>query len=174
MKGNTREHLLLFYADEAAAGHVAANETIKIKFEVDINPPAHASFEHKYRLLPVPYEVKIYDLPSLFAGKIHAVLCRGWKSRVKGRDLYDYVFYLSKGAAVNRQHLQARLLQSNCVPEDFSCSSENLRALLNERFVQIDYKQAKRDVEPFISNSSMLELWSADFFNQITEGLRVC
>lgn len=174
LKGNTREHLLLFYADEAAAGNVAANEMIKIKFEVDINPPAYASFEHKYRLLPVPYEVKIYDLPSLFAGKIHAVLCRGWKSRVKGRDLYDYVFYLSKGAAVNRQHLQARLLQSNCVPEDFSCSSENLRALLNERFAQIDYKQAKRDVEPFISNSSMLELWSADFFNQITEGLRVC
>lgn len=174
LKGNTREHLLLFYADEAAAGHVAANEMIKIKFEVDINPPAYASFEHKYRLLPVPYEVKIYDLPSLFAGKIHAVLCRGWKSRVKGRDLYDYVFYLSKGAAVNRQHLQARLFQSNCVPEDFSCSSENLRALLNERFAQIDYKQLKRDVEPFISSSSMLELWSADFFNQITEGLRVC
>lgn len=68
----------------------------------------------------------------------------------------------------------ARLLQSNCVPEDFSCSSENLRALLNERFAQIDYKQAKRDVEPFISSSSMLELWPADFFNQITEGLRVC
>lgn len=141
---------------------------------MDINPPAYASFEHKYRLLPVPYEVKLYDLPSLFAGKIHAVLCRGWKSRVKGRDLYDYVFYLSKGATVNRQHLQARLLQANCVPEDFSCSSENLRALLNERFAQIDYKQAKRDVEPFISSSSMLELWSADFFNQITEGLRVC
>ena len=61
LKGNTKEHLLLFYADEKVAGSVAKNEAVKIKFEVDVNPPAFASFEHKYRLLPVPYEVKMYD-----------------------------------------------------------------------------------------------------------------
>ena len=109
-KEKTKEHLLLFYADEQAAGGVAKNETVKIKFEVDIQPPAFAAFEHKYRLLPVPYEVKLYDMPSLFAGKIHAVLCRAWQSRIKGRDLYDYVFYLSRGASVNQKHLRERLL----------------------------------------------------------------
>lgn len=97
LKGNTKEHLLLFYADEDLAVSVARSEVVKIKFEVDINPPEHAGFEHKYRLLPTPYEVNLYDMPSLFAGKIHAVLCRAWKSRIKGRDLYDYVFYLSRG-----------------------------------------------------------------------------
>lgn len=102
LKGNTKEHLLLFYADEKVAGSVAKNEAVKIKFEVDVNPPAFAAFEHKYRLLPVPYEVRLYDMPSLFAGKIHAVICRAWQSRIKGRDLYDYVFYLSRGAAVNQ------------------------------------------------------------------------
>ena len=86
---------MLFYADEQAAGSVARSEAVKIKFEVDVNPPAYATFEHKYRLLPSPYEVNMYDMPSLFAGKIHAVLCRAWQSRIKGRDLYDYVFYLS-------------------------------------------------------------------------------
>ena len=70
LKGNTKEHLLLFYADEKVAGSVAKNEAVKIKFEVDVNPPAFAAFEHKYRLLPVPYEVRLYDMPSLFAGKI--------------------------------------------------------------------------------------------------------
>lgn len=69
LKGNTKEHLLLFYADEKVAGSVAKNEAVKIKFEVDVNPPAFAAFEHKYRLLPVPYEVRLYDMPSLFAGK---------------------------------------------------------------------------------------------------------
>ena len=63
----------------------------------------------------MPYEINLYDEPSLFAGKIHAVLCRAWQNRVKGRDLYDYVFYLSKGATVNQKHLQARLMQSGVI-----------------------------------------------------------
>lgn len=67
LKGNTKEHLLLFYADEKVAGSVAKNEAVKIKFEVDVNPPAFASFEHKYRLLPVPYEVKMYDIWKNYA-----------------------------------------------------------------------------------------------------------
>ncbi|MEI3339487.1 MAG: nucleotidyl transferase AbiEii/AbiGii toxin family protein [Eubacterium sp.] len=68
-------------------------------------------------LLPVPYEVNMYDMPSLFAGKIHAVISRAWQSRIKGRDLYDYVFYLSRGAAVNQRHLRERLLQSEFITE---------------------------------------------------------
>ena len=130
LKGNTREHLLLFYADEQTAGSVARNEAVKIKFEVDVTPPAYATFEHKYRLLPVPYEVNMYDMPSLFAGKIHAVICRAWQSRIKGRDLYDYVFYLSRGAAVNQKHLRERLLQSEFITEDVKCYNSNTKKYL--------------------------------------------
>lgn len=174
LKGNTREHLLLFYADERIAGSVPKGETVKIKFEVDINPPDYATFEHKYRLLPVPYEINLYDMPSLFAGKIHAVLCRAWKSRIKGRDLYDYVFYLSRGASVNQKHLQARLLQSGFISSDVKCTREEVRHMLSERFAAINFEQAKQDVEPFIHDASVLDLWSADFFQQITERLNVC
>ena len=153
------------------AGSVAKNEAVKIKFEVDVNPPAFAAFEHKYRLLPVPYEVKMYDMPSLFAGKIHAVICRAWQSRIKGRDLYDYVFYLSRGAAVNQKHLRARLIDSGFISADADCSLPEIKAMLAERFDSIDYAQARQDVEPFIHDSSVLNIWSADFFKQITEGL---
>lgn len=172
LKGNTKEHLLLFYADEDLAGSVARSELIKIKFEVDINPPEYAGFEHKYRLLPTPYEVNLYDMPSLFAGKIHAVLCRAWKSRIKGRDLYDYVFYLSRGSAVNQKHLRARLLQSGFISEDMECTLPELRNMLYERFDTIDFRQAKQDVEPFIRDTASLNMWNADFFKQITAGLR--
>ena len=171
LKGNTKEHLLLFYADEDLAGSVARSELIKIKFEVDINPPEYAGFEHKYRLLPTPYEVNLYDMPSLFAGKIHAVLCRAWKSRIKGRDLYDYVFYLSRGSAVNQKHLRARLLQSGFISEDMECTLPELRNMLYERFDTIDFRQAKQDVEPFIRDTASLNMWNADFFKQITAGL---
>ena len=172
LKGNTKEHLLLFYADENLAGSVARSEVVKIKFEVDINPPEYAGFEHKYRLLPTPYEVNLYDMPSLFAGKIHAVLCRAWKSRIKGRDLYDYVFYLSRGSVVNQKHLRARLLQSGFISEDVECTLPELRHMLYERFDTIDFRQAKQDVEPFIRDTASLNMWNADFFKQITAGLR--
>ena len=171
LKGNTKEHLLLFYADENLAGSVARSEVVKIKLEVDIHPPEYAGFEHKYRLLPTPYEVNLYDMPSLFAGKIHAVLCRAWKSRIKGRDLYDYVFYLSRGSAVNQKHLRARLLQSGFISEDMECTLPELRHMLYERFDTIDFRQAKQDVEPFIRDTASLNMWNADFFKQITAGL---
>ena len=172
LKGNTKEHLLLFYADEDLAGSVARSEVVKIKLEVDIHPPEYAGFEHKYRLLPTPYEVNLYDMPSLFAGKIHAVLCRAWKSRIKGRDLYDYVFYLSRGSVVNQKHLRARLLQSGFISEDVECTLPELRHMLYERFDTIDFRQAKQDVEPFIRDTASLNMWNADFFKQITAGLR--
>ena len=151
LKGSTKEHLLLFYADEKVAGSVSRHETVRIKFEVDVNPPAYATFEHKYRLLPVPYEVKMYDMPSLFAGKIHAVICRAWQSRIKGRDLYDYIFYLSRGAAVNQKHLRERLIDSKYIAADADCSLNEIKKMLAERFDSIDYVQARRDVEPFYS-----------------------
>ncbi|MGI6279209.1 MAG: nucleotidyl transferase AbiEii/AbiGii toxin family protein [Acutalibacteraceae bacterium] len=172
LKGNTKEHLLLFYADNNITG-VAGNETIKIKFEVDVNPPGFAGFEHKYRLLPAPYEVNLYDLPSLFAGKIHAVICRAWHNRVKGRDLYDYVFYLARKAQVNRRHLRERLLQSGYITEETECSLDEIKQMLFKRFDQIEYKKAQNDVAPFIRDTSVLNLWSADFFKQITEELIV-
>jgi len=171
LKGNTKEHLLLFYADEKIAGSIAKNEAIKIKFEVDVSPPAFAAFEHKYRLLPVPYEVNLYDMPSLFAGKIHAVICRAWQSRIKGRDLYDYVFYLSRGAAVNQRHLRERLIDSGYIHSDVDCSLTEIKKMLTERFDSIDFAQARRDVEPFIYDTSVLDIWSSEFFKQITDGL---
>lgn len=171
LKGNTREHLLMFYpADDAESG-VAPDEKIKVKFEVDVNPPAHAHFRRTYRLLPVPYEVNLYDEPSLFAGKIHAVLCRGWKNRVKGRDLYDYLFYLSRKTPVNLPHLGARLAQTGHLAEGEQLDLASLRKMLTERFAAIDFADAKRDVEPFIGDTRTLDLWGADLFGEVTRSL---
>lgn len=171
LKGNTKEHILNIY-DIQNIG-INPDEIIKIKFEVDTNPPAFAQFENKYRLQPSPYQVKLYDISSLFAGKIHAVICRSWKNRVKGRDLYDYVFYLSRQAKVNLPHLQARLEDSGTLPENGVFSRETLLKMLQERFETIDFEQAKQDILPFIVNPDKLDLWSKDFFMDITNNLQV-
>ena len=162
----------MFYADKHLASSIGSNELIKVKFEVDTNPPDYAKFETKYRLLPIPYEVTMYDMSSLFAGKIHAVICRAWKNRVKGRDLYDYVFYLSRGARVNLKHLTARLIQSGYINLEERITIEDVKIILRKRFEDIDYSQAKQDVESFIKNSDALNLWNTDFFCEITESLK--
>ena len=172
LKGNTKEHMLLFYADDQIVRSIDSSELIKVKFELDTNPPDFAAFETKYRLLPIPYEITLYDIPSLFAGKIHAVLCRGWKNRVKGRDLYDYVFYLSRGSTFNLMHLIARLSQSGFLQEEKNLTLVDLQELLCKRFTEIDYTQARQDVLPFIKNPGALDVWSADFFCQITSNLK--
>ena len=173
LKGNTKEHLLKFYSDESLLSSVPSNEVIKIKFEIDTDPPAYAGFEHRYRLQPAPYEISLYDAPSLFAGKVHAVICRAWQSRVKGRDLYDYVFYLSQGIPVNLRHLNARLVQSGYIGSDLRCTEKYIKDILYDRFADIDYEQAKEDVLPFIKDSSSLKLWNREFFRQITDGLKI-
>ena len=172
LKGNTKEHLLLFYGNEQIAGSVVKTEAVKIKFEVDVDPPKYAAFEHKYRLLPSPYEIKLYDMPSLFAGKIHAVLARAWRNRIKGRDLYDYVFYLSRDAAVNLAHLHERLIDSGYIRKEDTCTLDDIKRMLREHFDTINFSQAKQDVEPFIHNTSALDIWKAEFFKQITEKLK--
>ncbi len=170
LKGNTKEHILSVY--HLTDTPIPANEMIKVKFEIDINPPSFANFEMKYRLLPTPYQVKLYDMPSLFAGKIHAVICRSWKNRVKGRDLYDYVFYLSQKTPVNLAHLRARLEETGIVSSKDNFTRETVLALLNERFSQIDFEQAKADVLPFITNPSKLDFWCQEFFVDITKNLQ--
>ena len=172
LKGNTMEHMLVFYASESLKSGISRDEVIKIKFEVDTIPPEGAGYENKYRLLPSPYEVKMYDMPSLFAGKVHAVICRAWKQRVKGRDLYDYIFYLSRNTPLNLPHLKARLVQSRAWDPEKDLSIEDTRNLLFSRFDSIDFENARNDVRPFIRDTDSLNIWNAVFFKQITANLR--
>lgn len=172
LKGGTKEHIISFYKNDTELKNINPKEVIKIKFEIDVCPPEYAEFENKFRLLPYPYQVKLYDMPSLFAGKIHAVLCRAWQKRIKGRDLYDYIFYLSQNAKVNLKHLKARLVQTGNFETNDDLTIDKLKELLIEKFSNIDYQQAKEDVLPFIKDKSKLDIWSKEFFIDITKNLK--
>ncbi|MFA7560947.1 MAG: nucleotidyl transferase AbiEii/AbiGii toxin family protein [Candidatus Izemoplasmatales bacterium] len=174
VKGNTKEQFLVFYpniADESSILH--ADEKIKVKFEIDIDPPKYATTELKNRLLPFPYQLRVYDLPSLFAGKIDAVLSRSWKQRIKGRDFYDYIFFLAMEIPVNLKHLKERLVQSKYINKDFDLNQKSLIKLLNERFIEVDYIEAKKDVIAFVENIRDLDLWSSEFFINITKDIKI-
>lgn len=170
LKGDTIEHFLLFYPNDLVQG-INKNEKVKIKFEIDTMPPGLATYETKFRLLPIPYSVRLYDESSLFSGKIHAIICRSWKSRVKGRDLYDYVFYLSRKTKFNLPHLREKLIDSQYIENDKDIICDDIKEMLKNRFNEIDFEEAKEDVIPFIKDISVLDIWSKEFFIDITSNL---
>ena len=170
LKGDTIEQFLLFYPNDLVTG-INKNEKVKIKFEIDTMPASLATYETKYRLLPMPYSIKLYDEASLFSGKIHAVICRSWKSRVKGRDLYDYVFYLTRNTKFNLDHLREKLIESHYISQEDKFDVDFVKALLIARFNKIDFNDAKKDVLPFIKDTSILDIWSKEFFIAITSKL---
>src|SRR3990167_10164971 len=112
IKANTIKQLLVIKVPGKVI-HVHPRQVIKIKMEVDTNPPSGFTTEAKRLLLPIPFSVLTYSQQDLFAGKIHALLCRKWQHRIKGRDWYDYYWYVSRNITVNLVHLQKRLVQSN-------------------------------------------------------------
>lgn len=170
LKGDTIEQFLLFYPNDLVTG-INKNEKVKIKFEIDTMPAGLATYETKYRLLPMPYSIKLYDEASLFSGKIHAVIFRSWKSRVKGRDLYDYVFYLTRNTRFNLEHLREKLMESHIISQEDKFDVDFVKTLLIVRFDEIDFNDAKKDVLPFIKDTSVLDIWSKEFFIAITSQL---
>jgi len=103
-------------------------------------------------------------LPDLFAGKIHALLARNWKSRVKGRDYYDYLWYLGRNPVLNIRHLEARLRQSGHLRETLSV--DLLKTMLKSQFQKVDIENAKKDIATFLKDNekASLKLWSNDYF----------
>ena len=118
-------------------------------------------------MVPTPHQIRVYDLPSLFAGKLHAVLCRNWQSRVKGRDYYDLVWYVGRRIPVNLAHLEARMRQSGAWSRETSLDAPALRDCLTERFASIRFDQAKEDIEPFLKDPREVSLWSPGFFRDL-------
>ncbi len=140
-------------------------KTIKIKIEVDTQPPLGFSTEQKLLLQPVSFMTRCFALPDLFAGKMHALVFRSWKNRVKGRDWYDFEFYIRHNVPLHFAHLQQRILQFN----GEKVEKEAFLALLRHRLSSTDIRQAKADVLPFVRNPRELEIWSNDYFLQLAE-----
>jgi len=143
-------------------------QQIKIKIEVDKNPPLGFSTEYKLLILPFSLMVRTYSIPDLYAGKMHALLFRKWKNRVKGRDWFDFEWYVKNNRLLNFGHLQQRTKQFNFHnTPDFSIHV--FKEILNQKINSTDFDMVKKDVRPFIKNPELLDIWSSEYFAQIAE-----
>lgn len=143
--------------------------SIKVKIEVDIVPPMKFSTEQKLLLQPMSFMTRCVALPDLFAGKMHALVFRAWKSRVKGRDWYDFEWYVRNGIELNFSHLQERIRQFNGREMTLNEFADELK----KRLSTTDINQVKADVLPFLNNPRELEIWSNDYFLQLADLMKI-
>lgn len=164
IKENTLILMMSFFPKNEDARKIISNQMIKIKFEVDTENPEGGRTEKKFRMLPAPYEVKIFDESTLFAGKIHAIICRNYKSHVKGRDYYDYLFYIGKGSRFNLTYLESKLKNTGAIAQNEKLTLEKVKEMLKTRFETVDYESAKDDVSNFVNDKNILKLWKKELF----------
>lgn len=165
LKGNTLMLMMSFFPKSEDAKRVVPNQKIKIKLEIDTDNPSGGTTEFRYKMLPAPYEVRIFDEPTLFAGKIHAILCRSYQNHVKGRDYYDYLFYIGKGSKFNLQYLESKLKNTGgIIGENEVLTLEKVKELLKAKFESVDYESAKKDVSPFIQDKNSIRFWKETLF----------
>ena len=144
------------------------DKSIKIKIEVDTQPPLNFRTEQKLLLQPHSFMTRCFTLPDLFAGKMHALVYRGWKNRVKGRDWYDFEWYVRHNVSLDFTHLAERCKQFN----NENITPELFKEKLIERLSTADIKQVKEDVLPFVRNPKELDIWSNDYFVQLADMMK--
>lgn len=158
LKDNTDVYNVTFNTEKA----------IKIKIEVDTQPPLKFDTEQKLLLLPESFMTRCFTLPDLFAGKMHALVYRAWRNRVKGRDWYDLEWYVRRNIPLDFTHLHERILQFN--GEDIS--KELFMDKLKDRLSSAEINQVKADVIPFVKNPKELNIWSNDYFLQLADMIK--
>jgi len=150
---------------------VRSNKTLKIKIEVDRQPPLNFKTEEKLLLRPFSFYVKCFTKSSLFSGKMHALLFRKWKNRVKGRDWYDLEWYVKKGIPLDVNHFLTRAKDTNDWQED-NISTEQIIELLDMKIKSVSFSSIKEDVVRFIKNDDVLSIWSSKYFKNLIEKIK--
>ena len=173
LKNGTAIHTLKIEANnvENILNGVHSGKKLKIKFEVDINPPFKFQTESKTLLLPKTFNVITMTLPNLYAGKMHAVLCRKWASRVKGRDWYDFEWYVKRNTPLNLIHLQERMLESGDLDKNINLDEKLFKEFMYKRIDELDINGAIKEVSPFIKDKSGFEFWSKEYFKLLTDSI---
>lgn len=173
LKADTLKQLVVVEAGQEMMRELPRGQVLKIKIEVDTDPPPGFETETRFLLHPIPFSVRTYVLPDLFAGKMHALLYRRWKTRVKGRDWYDLVWYTANHPRLHLLHLEERMRQSGDLEKGESLTRDRFHKLLDKAIAGLDVAQAKKEVEPFITNADTLSVWSREFFRDIVKRIQL-
>ena len=142
-------------------------KTVKVRIELDTDPPLLFNTEQKLLMQPYSFMVRCFTLPDLYAGKMHALVYRAWQRRVKGRDWFDFEWYVRNGVPLSFWHLQERIREFNGA----IVSPEEFMDQLRKKIVETDIENVKQDVIPYIvpNQQRNLDIWSNEYFLMLVD-----
>ncbi len=169
IKANTTKELIHIGLGSFTLSGIPKDAKVKIKLEVDTNPPGLFKTSLEFLNEPLPVSLRIYEPPYLFAGKMHAILCRQWGNRIKGRDWYDFVWFVRKQIPLDLKHLEQRMIQSKHLEEGVTLDSILFYKKLNDKINGLDIDNALNDIIPFIQDRQVLGNWSPEYFHSFSK-----
>ncbi len=171
LKNGTSIHTLNIQANDLGEilSGVHSGKKLKIKFEVDTNPPLKFQTEAKTLLMPKTFNIISMTKPNLYAGKMHAILFRNWNTRVKGRDWYDFEWYVKQNTPLNLEHLQERMYESGDLKKDIVLTELIFKNLMYIKIESLEIRKAIEEVSPFIKDKTVFDFWSKDYFRLLTD-----
>lgn len=170
-KQNTYQTFINLRINNKMVSTLHKDENIKVKFEIDCHPAIGFKTENKWLDMLEFAPVVVLDEPSLFAGKIHAILCRNYKNTVKGRDYYDFLFYVKNRIKPNMNYLKNKLVESGKIKEDIDFNTDVLKAMLKQRFEITNFDQVKKDAMRFVFKNEDLSYYCKELFMQMVDKL---
>lgn len=167
----TRGMILEIGFPEGLVESINPDAVMRVKIDVDTDPPSGAGYQKYSMTDPLNYYLCALDLPSLFAGKVSAVLTRRWGMREKGRDFYDFLWYIDRSVPVNMSYLRSNLERAGAIGQDDRFDLEVLKGMLRERFSSVDYASAMSDVGQFVIGRRPPSDWCPELFIRASESL---
>lgn len=175
LKNGTAIHTLNIHCNDMAdlLDGIHSGKKLKIKLEVDTNPPLKFQVEPKTLLMPKTFNIISMTQPNLFAGKMHAILFRNWKTRVKGRDWYDLEWYVKQNVKLNLEHLQERMYENGDLDRAIVLNAAMLNQLLCSKIDTLDIEGVIKEVSHFIKDKSVFNFWSQEYFKLLASKIKV-
>lgn len=138
------------------------DQKLFVKVEIDRNPPAGFSTEISFNQKYLPMNILHYDLPSMFAGKLHAILLRSY---TKGRDFFDLMWFLRRKVEPNLLQLENAILQTT--GERVSLDLNGLRERLRKRISEADFKKVQDELRVFLEDKGDLKYVNREALLQV-------
>lgn len=173
MKANTKTQFVSIDVPKNLVNSVHRQKNILIKMEVDTCPPLNFNCESKSINIPSYFKVNAFTIEDNFAGKVSAILCRQWKTRVKGRDWYDFKWLMQRNVKLGFNHLKYRLHDSGYIENKEKFNLELLKEHLHQKVDNTDFDSAMQDIEIYILDKESLSVWNKDMFHILVDRITV-